>query len=669
MANVYFFGEYKNYYDRIDKSETEDRRKTKWRSASAVPDDSTPWHDDRYWYIGFNTHLVYLTDIEYQLRTTDEIHFSRWITYAEDSRDYSPRYHRGRDFYVRFTVPEYSYSKGSTNPNGDRFGALRVPTPKQLPPPQFIAESEERLELGYDYGVVGGPEFKTEIIEVADDREQRNALWLLPRGRWQLGDRMLLDSETDLLKEVSKIKQFHLARKGSFEGFRFKDWSDYWGNNELIAVGDGTSNQFQLRKAYRAGNVLTYRPIQKPVEGTVEIFIDNVSESRTWAIDYTTGIISHTEPLPVGASLHANFEFDVPAQFESDSLPITLEHYDPTGTQVMYRLGSVFVIERKLPLSVEWKIGKSKDISTELDLGIVYGTVETFSVSNNKLALSNGYTKHYPKRDDQRLLFNLGEKKLDKDELDLLLGYFWNAKGKCKEFLFKNKDNNYVVRFNTDKLNLKFEAMSGNDALFNLQGLKLQGIKSQGFLDLINRDTFVYVFIDTSGSMDSSIPAIDSALFEFRALLRDRIYGTDEATDLKFKRIEFSHERWLQIPVENFSSRAVYLIWINEAAPVYHQSQGSHESPTSAYLDDFNQFLTSYSQRLLIKLVVYSIYQSNQSFDIFQNHLIAAYKGTSGYPQPLAHYNVDLRLNIPDTTTAASYFDDFTGLKILGSEG
>ena len=55
-----------------------------------------------------------------------------------------------------------------------------------------------------------------------------------------------------------------------------------------------------------------------------------------------------------------------------------------------------------------------------------------------------------------------------------MLGYFWNAKGRAGEFPIVDKGNQYLVRFNSDRLNIKFEAADSRDALFRVSGLKLQ---------------------------------------------------------------------------------------------------------------------------------------------------------------------------------------------------
>lgn len=352
---------------------------------------------------------------------------------------------------------------------------------------EFIDFAEERLELGYDYGMVGGHEFKTEIIEVADGREQRNVLRHLPLGRWQLGQRQIAESELDKLAEASYLLKFHEQRKGAKQGFRFKDWADYRGTGQILGIGDGVTTKFQLRKAYMAGNGMTYRPIQKPVLGTVDLIVDGVNVAvdpdHTWVVNHETGIVSNDIPLESGSVLSANFEFDIPVWFETDEISFNLSYYDPEKNTQLYELGNVFVVEQRLPLALPWVIPEQTEITEELNLGIVYQTSEKFQYSTTKLALNSGFTSRESKREDKRILFDYGDRTFDQKELDTLLGYFWNCKGKAGEFPLVDKGNRFIVRFNADKLNIKFEATDQNDALFKISGLKLQ-LKEQSIFQL-----------------------------------------------------------------------------------------------------------------------------------------------------------------------------------------
>ena len=384
-----------------------------------------------------------------------------------------------------------------------------VPFPIAVVEPEFIDFAEERLELGYDYGVVGGPQFKTEVVEVLDGREQRNILRYLPLGRWRLGQRTIAISEQDKIEDLKYFRDFHQHRKGAKQGFRFKDWADYRATNQLIAIGDGVQTEFQLRKAYWAGNVATYRPIQKPVIGTVDLLVDGINVAvdpeHEWTVNHETGVVSNLTPLADGAVLAANFEFDVPVWFESDEFPIKLGYYNPKTKNQLYELGSVFVVEERLPLTLPWSIESQIKITQDLNLGIVYQTTEKFQYSTTKQALASGFVHKQSKRDDRRILFNYGDRSFNQAELDTLLGYFWNAKGRAREFPIVDKGNQYLVRFNSDRLNIKFEAADSSDALFKVSGLKLQ-LKEQSIYQVPpHAEALSPLFVDPNNPSDPYI--------------------------------------------------------------------------------------------------------------------------------------------------------------------
>jgi hypothetical protein len=191
-----------------------------------------------------------------------------------------------------------------------------------------------------------------------------------------------------------------------------------------------------------------------------------------WHINNETGIV--TGALASGAKLTATFEFDVPVWFESDQIGFNLQAYEPESKAAIYRLESVFVVEKPLPLAINPTMPKITEITQELDLGIIYETIETLEISNNKQELKSGYVKREAKRQDARLEMNLGGRNYDQAEVDKILAYFWNARGSLAEFPLKNLGKSYKVRFAQDQVNLRFEAASDSDKLFNLSGLKVQ---------------------------------------------------------------------------------------------------------------------------------------------------------------------------------------------------
>ena len=477
MTDYYIFGTYYSGNSNLDRNFTADRANAKWRSQVTLLNNAPDAvaNNGEYYLLDNLVYIVAISDLDYQLRRTDPVGDGFRIK-CNIGGNRPDIVYLGASAVRTFAHVDIDFTPAG-NPNPNPF-PRPTPFPKLLTGLEYLKFAEARLELGYDYGAVGGQSFETAITEVADDREQRNINRYLPLGRWQLGDRLYADSESDSLAEVKYLREFHNERQGSAAGFRFKDWADYKGTGEVIAVGDGVKTDFQLRKAYRAGNAVTYRPIQKPVVGTVDILVNGVNVIYTpnhgWDVDHVTGVVRNNTPLTNGATLSCNFEFDVPVWFEADEIGFKLEGYDPDMEASIYRLESVFVVEGRIPLTLPWVIPPLSEITEELDLGIVYDTIEKYSHSTNKLELGSGYSRREAKREDSRILFDLGGRNYDRAEVDKILGYFYCARGKAAEFPFVNLGKNYKVRFDTDNLNLKFEAANTDDALFNLSGLKIQ---------------------------------------------------------------------------------------------------------------------------------------------------------------------------------------------------
>lgn len=203
-----------------------------------------------------------------------------------------------------------------------------------------MAFTETRLDLGYDFGTVGGPQFNTTIIVLGSGYEQRNSNWSEARSKWQIGDRIYTRSE------LNYLLKFFRAMRGAAVGFRFKDWSDYQGINELIGVGNGILTQFQLKKTYTINDQSSNRNIKKPVSGTTIVSVAGTPVISGWSIDNTSGIITFTSP-PTG-NIVASFEFDVPARFEQDKFDHRFDAAERSTGEGLFYVSTLSVIEIKV---------------------------------------------------------------------------------------------------------------------------------------------------------------------------------------------------------------------------------------------------------------------------------------------------------------------------------
>jgi len=197
-----------------------------------------------------------------------------------------------------------------------------------------MAFHEVRFPDNISRGARGGPERRTQIVELASGDEERNASWASSRRRYDVayGIRRADDLAT--------VVAFFEARNGRLHGFRYKDWADYKSSlpsqaitptDQQIGTGTGSLQTYQLAKRYTSGAQTWVRTITKPVAGSVRVALGMVEQLSGWALDTTTGVVTFTTAPAGGVIVRAGFEFDVPVRFDSDSLDVTLD-FERLGT-------------------------------------------------------------------------------------------------------------------------------------------------------------------------------------------------------------------------------------------------------------------------------------------------------------------------------------------------
>lgn len=189
-----------------------------------------------------------------------------------------------------------------------------------------------RFPLHLAFGASGGPVRRTTILPLASGGEVRNAPHRHSKRRYN-AVAGLKSSE-----QAAEIMSFFEARYGPLYAFRFRDPLDYASSDlmtptdQRLGYGDGETTRFQLRKAYGDAPYTYWRPITKPVDGTVVVAIDGVATPE-FDIDFLTGIVTFDTPPNMGAIVTAGFEFDVPVRFASDALDIVLDDFGATQIQ------------------------------------------------------------------------------------------------------------------------------------------------------------------------------------------------------------------------------------------------------------------------------------------------------------------------------------------------
>lgn len=150
-----------------------------------------------------------------------------------------------------------------------------------------MAFHEVRFPDNISRGARGGPERRTQIVELASGDEERNASWANSRRRYDVayGIRRADD--------LAAVVAFFEARNGRLHGFRFKDWSDYKSCtpsqapaplDQHIGTGNGSVTSFALMKRYSSGSQTWTRAITKPVAGTVRVALGGAEQASGWSV-------------------------------------------------------------------------------------------------------------------------------------------------------------------------------------------------------------------------------------------------------------------------------------------------------------------------------------------------------------------------------------------------
>lgn len=191
-----------------------------------------------------------------------------------------------------------------------------------------MAFKEIRLDPLISMDATGGPAFNTTIVESPSGREQRNAEWPNSRREWNIRFKVLWRGESTNLARFRALVSFFNCRQGSFEGFRFKDFTDYtdWGVGKVQLIG----GVYRLVKQYTDGTNTYNHIIRKPVNGT--IVLSGVTGTGL-VLDTTTGIIANATSTGTWTG-----EYDVPVRFTIDKMnykPNAKGHVDWDGVTVI----------------------------------------------------------------------------------------------------------------------------------------------------------------------------------------------------------------------------------------------------------------------------------------------------------------------------------------------
>lgn len=186
-----------------------------------------------------------------------------------------------------------------------------------------------RFPLDVALGSRGGPERRTDVVTLAGGGEQRNGRWQHSRRRYNAG--YGVKSRADM----AAVLAFFEERRGRMHGFLWRDGLDFSSGGAVpdaldqpIGIGDGSRTGFQLTKRYGASFDPYFRPITRPVAGSVRVAVAGVELLGGWSVDVNSGLVGFAVPPANGAAVTAGFLFDVPVRFDTDRLDVELTSFD-----------------------------------------------------------------------------------------------------------------------------------------------------------------------------------------------------------------------------------------------------------------------------------------------------------------------------------------------------
>jgi len=183
----------------------------------------------------------------------------------------------------------------------------------------FLAFVEEQFPTDISFGSIGGPEFKTIIVENQIGKEVRQIYSNFAKHFYEIN----LPPKNQI--GIDKLLSFFHNRMGQAIGFRFKDWNDYKISGARIAEADGSQIQFQIHKIYQTLNSKIIRKISKPVVGTLAI---HGFDKNQYSCNFATGLIKFHTPPKKGTEIVIDVEFDIPVRFATDKLQVKIINND-----------------------------------------------------------------------------------------------------------------------------------------------------------------------------------------------------------------------------------------------------------------------------------------------------------------------------------------------------
>lgn len=188
-----------------------------------------------------------------------------------------------------------------------------------------MAYINQFLEGCFGYGFEGGPQFNTQIVELQNGREKRNATWAQQKHKYTGSFNNISNDDYKL------IKRMHFVARGRLHAFKIVDPLDNFADNEIFGQGNGVKTEYQLITTSEYDDYFYTRGIYGViVDDEFEVRINGVIATG-YTVDTERGKIAFDVAPVLLAELTWTGNFFVWVRFDDDHLPFTLDNPNATN--------------------------------------------------------------------------------------------------------------------------------------------------------------------------------------------------------------------------------------------------------------------------------------------------------------------------------------------------
>jgi uncharacterized protein (TIGR02217 family) len=173
----------------------------------------------------------------------------------------------------------------------------------------------------------GEARWSTDVVQESTPNESRNQNWEHAVWEWNLKSALRTQEQWEYAFHF-----FNGVAQGRLYGFRWKckvfntATDSIQTSIPLLGTGNGTVKTFQIKRKFGIGAYAWSMPVNKPVSGTVKIYIDSAEipsghATYGWSVSTTTGVVTFASAANIsGKDIYCDFEFNFPVRFDSDSI-------------------------------------------------------------------------------------------------------------------------------------------------------------------------------------------------------------------------------------------------------------------------------------------------------------------------------------------------------------